>query len=143
MLEPFCNRASAGCTGVAVPGVTAFEESEAAGASSDMQKIMVSARLCTLSIGFLVSKIFLLALASAMVTDIAVDEATAPPTGTSEQGQQGVEGRRMRYTLSDLRHFDMRNSNSSSEKIPTSFLMPRQLGSDNCSSSGSSSFFAQ
>jgi hypothetical protein len=59
------------------------EAEVAIGASSAMQKMMVSARLCTRSIGFLASRIFRLVRLSAIVIDIAFDEARLPPTGTS------------------------------------------------------------
>lgn len=66
-----------------MPGVSLLEGGRATGASSDMQKMIVSARLWTRSIGFFASRIFLLARLSAIVTDIAFDEAILPPTGTS------------------------------------------------------------
>lgn len=87
--SPFWTRPSARSTGVALPGVSAVEDG-LIGASSDMQKMMVSARLCTRSIGFFASKIFLLARASATVTDIEVAEATLPPTGTSAIVRSGT-----------------------------------------------------
>jgi hypothetical protein len=69
--------------GVMWPGVSMVDGGGANAASSAIQKTMVSARLCTRSMGFLASMIFLLTLASAEVTDMALLEAMLPPTGTS------------------------------------------------------------
>lgn len=69
--------------GVALPGVAAADAAGAAGASSDMLKMIVSARLCTRSIGFLASNTFRLTRVSDIVIDMALDEAAEPPTGTS------------------------------------------------------------
>lgn len=72
-----------GGTGVAVPGVAALEGGGSFGASSDIQKTMVSAKLWTRSMGFFASKILRDARLSAMVTDMALWDAMLPPTGTS------------------------------------------------------------
>jgi hypothetical protein len=73
----------AGAIGVPDRGVGITEAEDIEGASSHMEKTIVSAKDCTRSIGFLASMINLLVLASAMVTDIALFEAMLPPTGTS------------------------------------------------------------
>ena len=97
MSDPFCNRDTAAGMGVAVPGVPEPDVGIARGESSAIQKLMVSASDWTLSMGFFASRIFLLVLLSANVTDMALEEARLPPTGTSSC-QQGHNGRSISLT---------------------------------------------